>query len=194
MFELPSLPYEKEVLEPVISKRTLDFHYGKHHQKYVNTLNDLIEGTEFEGASLEDIIKKSKGPTFNNAAQVWNHTFYWKCMDSASKESSPSDALAKAIKDQWGSLKDFQEEFSKSATSLFGSGWVWLVQKEDGSLAIFQGQNAENPMSEGHNPVLTCDVWEHAYYLDYQNARAEYVKKFWDVVNWDFVSAQFEKK
>lgn len=192
MFELPSLPYPEAGLEPVISEKTLELHHGKHHQGYVNKLNNLIEGTEFEKASLEEIIKKAKGGTFNNAAQVWNHTFYWNCMNPVNSKTSPTADLEKAINEEFGSMDDFQKAFKESATGLFGSGWVWLVQKNGGSIAIKGGQNAYNPIVDDLTPLLTCDVWEHAYYLDYQNARGQYVDKFWDVVNWDFVSAQMK--
>jgi len=189
-FELPELPYADDALEPTISKKTIEFHHGKHHQKYVNKLNDLKEGSEFEDSSLEDIIREADGGIFNNGAQVWNHTFYF---DSLSPDGGgePTGELAEAIKKDFGSFSDFKEKFNDTAGSLFGSGWVWLVKSKDGSLKILQGQNAENPLRNGHTPLFTCDVWEHAYYLDYQNKRPDYVKSFWDVVDWKKVENRF---
>jgi Fe-Mn family superoxide dismutase len=186
-FELPPLPYEKNALEPHISAETLEFHYGKHHQTYVNNLNNLIQGTEFEGMSLEDIIKKSSGGVFNNAAQVWNHTFYWSCM-GPNGGGAPGGALGDAINGAFGSFDAFKEQFSKSAVGNFGSGWTWLVKNADGGLEIVNTSNAGNPMTDGKAPLLTCDVWEHAYYIDYRNARPKYVDNFWNLVNWDFVA------
>jgi Fe-Mn family superoxide dismutase len=187
---LPPLPYELDALQPHISRETLEYHYGKHHQTYVTTLNKLIPGTEFESASLEDIIKKSSGTIFNNAAQVWNHTFYWNCLtpDAAGK---PAGALAEAINAKWESFDKFKEEFSKSCVSNFGSGWTWLVKREDGSLAIVNTPNAGTPLTTGDKPLLTCDVWEHAYYIDYRNLRPKYVEAFWNVANWDFAGKNF---
>lgn len=183
-FELPPLPYEKNALEPHISAETLEYHYGKHHQAYVTNLNNLIKGTEFENASLEDIIKKSSGGVFNNAAQVWNHTFYWNSL-SPKGGSEPSGKLADAINKAFGSFEKFKEEFSKSAVGNFGSGWTWLVQRPDGSLGIVNTSNAATPITGSDKPLLTCDVWEHAYYVDYRNARPKYVEAFWNLVNWD---------
>jgi Fe-Mn family superoxide dismutase len=188
--ELPPLPYPKNALAPHISEETLEFHYGKHHQAYVAKLNDLIKGTEFENASLEDIIKKASGPIFNNGAQVWNHTFYWNCM-SPNGGGEPSGALADAINKTFGSYGDFKQKFNDSAVSNFGSGWTWLVKNSDGGIAIVNTSNAGNPLSEGKQPLLTCDVWEHAYYIDYRNARPKYVEAFWNLVNWSFVAQQY---
>ena len=188
--ELPPLPYEMTALEPHISARTLEFHYGKHHAGYVKKLNNMIPGTEFESDSLEDIIRNASGGIFNNAAQVFNHTFYWQCM-SPNGGGEPSGALAKALIKSFGSVGEFRERFSEQAGGLFGSGWAWLVRKPDGSLAIAQTSNAGCPIASGDHPLLTCDVWEHAYYLDYQNARPDYVKAFWNLVNWDFVADNY---
>ncbi len=188
--QLPALPYSANALEPVISERTIHFHYGKHHQTYVNKLNDLIKGTEFEGATLEEIIKKAEGGIFNNGAQVWNHTFYWNCLQGGGQQE-PQTPLMQAIEDKFGSFEKFKEEFANAAATQFGSGWAWLVKKQDGSLEIVKTPNAENPMRNGHTPLLTCDVWEHAYYLDYQNRRPDYVKEFWKIVDWEKVSHRF---
>lgn len=186
--ELPPLPYEKNALEPNISAETLEFHYGKHHQAYVTNLNNLIKGTEFESAALEDIIKKSSGGVFNNAAQIWNHTFYWRSMQSPKKDNAPSGKLGDAINKAFGSFDKFKEEFSKSAVGNFGSGWTWLVQRSDGSLGIVNTSNAATPITGSDKPLFTIDVWEHAYYIDYRNARPKYVESFWDLVNWDFAA------
>lgn len=186
--ELPPLPYEKNALEPNISAETLEFHYGKHHQAYVTNLNNLIKGTEFESAALEDIIKKSSGGVFNNAAQIWNHTFYWHSMRSPKKDNAPAGKLADAINKAFGSLDKFKEEFAKSAVGNFGSGWTWLVQRPDGSLGIVNTSNAATPITGSDKPLFTIDVWEHAYYIDYRNARPKYVESFWDLVNWDFAA------
>lgn len=188
--ELPPLPYAKNALAPHISEETLDFHYGKHHQTYVTNLNNLIPGTEFENLSLEDIIKKSSGGIFNNAAQVWNHTFYWNCL-SPDGGGEPSGALADAINGKFGSYADFKEAFSKTAITTFGSGWAWLVKNPDGSVDLSSTSNAGTPLTEGKTPLLTCDVWEHAYYIDYRNARPKYVESFWNLVNWDHAAKQF---
>ena len=189
-FELPKLPYELDQLSPVLSKQTLEFHYGKHHQAYVNKLNGLIEGSEFASMSLEDIIMKSEGGVFNNAAQIWNHTFYFEAFaPGGSKE--PTGDLLDAIKQSFGSFAEMKEQFSNAAGTLFGSGWAWLVKKNNGALEIVQESNAGNPMTKGLTPILTCDVWEHAYYLDYQNKRPDYVKAFWDLINWDVVAKRF---
>jgi len=187
-FELPALPYPKDGLSPHISAETLDFHYGKHHQTYVTNLNNLVPGTEFEGKSLEEIIKSASGGIFNNAAQVWNHSFYWNCLSPAGG-GEPSGAVADAINKAFGSFAAFKEKFSATAVGTFGSGWGWLVKKADGSLAITSTSNAGNPMTSGDTPLLTCDVWEHAYYIDYRNARPKYVEAFWNLVNWDFVAS-----
>ncbi len=184
---LPPLPYAKDALAPLISAETLEFHYGKHHQAYVDNLNKLIVGTEFADAPLEQIVLKAHGPIFNNAAQVWNHSFYWQCLKPKGG-GEPTGKLADAINKAFKSFADFKQQFTPSAVGLFGSGWAWLVQKKDGSLAIVQTSNAGNPMTAGDKPLLTCDVWEHAYYVDYRNARAKYVESFWNLVNWDFVA------
>eukprot|EP00033_Pygsuia_biforma_P007424 GCRY01008491.1.p1 GENE.GCRY01008491.1~~GCRY01008491.1.p1 ORF type:complete len:193 (-),score=9.25 GCRY01008491.1:300-878(-) len=189
-FSLPKLPYANNALEPVISEKTIEFHYGKHHQAYVNNLNGLIEGTEFENASLEDIIKKAEGGIFNNGAQVWNHTFYFTQF-SADGCKEPKDDLKAAIDAKFGSFDAFKEAFSKAAATLFGSGWAWLVVDEKGELEIVQTSNAGNPLRDGKKPVLTCDVWEHAYYLDKQNARPAYIADFWKIVDWKVVSERF---
>jgi superoxide dismutase, Fe-Mn family len=187
--ELPALPYALDALEPYISKRTLEFHYGKHHQAYVNNLNNLIVGSEFENAPLEDIVMKATGGIFNNGAQVWNHTFYWNCMKPKGG-GEPSGVLGTAILKNFGSFAEFKEKFSKAAATLFGSGWAWLILKPDGSLDIVQESNAGNPLKNGAKPILTCDVWEHAYYLDKQNARPDYIADFWKLVDWDKVAAR----
>lgn len=190
-FELPSLPYELNALEPHISQETLEYHYGKHHLAYVNKLNGLIAGTDFEDSSLEDIIINSDGGIFNNAAQIWNHTFYWSCM-SPNGGGEPEGDLAKAIKKTFGSFDDFKEAFSTACATLFGSGWVWLVKTKAGDLQIIKSPNAGNPLTDSHTPLMTCDVWEHAYYIDTRNARPKYVENFWKLVNWDFISAQYK--
>ncbi len=180
---LPALPYAMDALAPIISKETLEFHYGKHHQTYVTNLNNLIPGTEFESASLEDIVKKSSGGVFNNAAQVWNHTFYWNSM-APNAGGEPTGKLADAINAKWGSVAAFKEAFNKSAAGNFGSGWTWLVKKADGSLDIVNTSNAATPLTTTDVALLTCDVWEHAYYIDYRNARPKYLESFWSLVNW----------
>lgn len=189
-FSLPELPYAHSALEPIISEKTISFHYGKHHQTYVNNLNGMIEGTEFENADLESIIKKSEGPIFNNAAQIWNHTFYFLSL-TPNKGSVASDKLAKAITSTWDSLDNFKAEFNKAAVSVFGSGWAWLVKDADGKLSIVKESNAGNPITHGLTPLLTFDVWEHAYYLDYQNRRADYVAALWDLIDWKVVSERY---
>ena len=187
--ELPKLPYAIDALEPFISKRTIEFHYGKHHQAYVNNLNNLIPGTEFENASLDDIVMRSSGGIFNNGAQVWNHTFYWNCLKPQGG-GEPAGALGEAILKNFGSFAEFKERFSKSAATLFGSGWAWLIRKADGTLDIVQESNAGNPIRHGATPLLTCDVWEHAYYLDKQNARPDYIADFWKLVDWEKVASR----
>ena len=188
-FELPQLPYGLEELQPHISKETLEFHHGKHHKAYYDKLNAGIEGTEFADMSLEDIIKKSSGGIFNNAAQAWNHTFYFNSF-KPNGGGEPTGALADAINDAFGSFAKFKEEFSQAAATLFGSGWAWLVKNTDGKLEIVCTKDAGNPMTDGKTPLLTCDVWEHAYYIDVRNARPEYIKNFWEIINWDFVAEQ----
>jgi Fe-Mn family superoxide dismutase len=187
--ELPALPYDRTALEPHISAETIDYHYSKHHQTYVTNLNNLIAGTEFESADLETIVRKSQGGLFNNAAQVWNHTFYWNCL-KPNGGGAPTGKLAEAIDDAFGSFDAFKAEFTKTAIGTFGSGWAWLVQRADGSLALVSTSNAATPLTGTDKPLLTCDVWEHAYYVDYRNGRPKYVEAFWNLVNWDFVSAQ----
>lgn len=189
-FELPALPYAKDALAPHISEETLEYHYGKHHQAYVTNLNNLIPGTEFEGLSLEEIIVKSSGGIFNNAAQVWNHTFYWNCL-TPNGGGQPTGALADAINAAFGSFEKFKEEFTKCAVTTFGSGWAWLAKNADGSLALVSTSNAGCPLTTGQTPLMTCDVWEHAYYIDYRNARPTYLEHFWSLVNWDFVAKNF---
>jgi len=184
---LPALPYALDALAPHISKETLEYHYGKHHQAYVTNLNKLIKGTEFENASLEDIIKKSSGGVFNNSAQVWNHTFYWNSL-KPNGGGAATGAVAKAIDSKWGSFDQFKEAFSSSCVGNFGSGWTWLVKKADGTLDIVNTSNAATPLTGADKPLLTCDVWEHAYYIDYRNARPKYVEAFWNLVNWDFAN------
>lgn len=184
--KLPPLPYATDALEPHMSKETFEYHYGKHHQAYVTNLNNLIKGTEFENASLEDIVRRSQGGIFNNAAQVWNHTFFWNCM-KPNGGGKPSGALAKAIDAKWGSFEAFKEAFTKSAVGNFGSGWTWLVGKSDGSVDIVNTSNAATPLTGSDKPLLTVDVWEHAYYIDYRNARPKFVETFLNnLVNWEF--------
>jgi len=189
-FTLPELPYAHNALEPIISERTISFHYGKHHQTYVNNLNGLVVGTEFENSDLEAIVKKSEGPIFNNAAQIWNHTFYFLSL-TPDKGSVPNDKLLKAINIGWDSLENFKVEFNKAAVSVFGSGWAWLVKDGEGKLSIVKESNAGNPLTRGLTPLLTFDVWEHAYYLDYQNRRADYVAALWELVDWKLVSDRY---
>ncbi len=188
--KLPDLPYALDALAPHISKETLEFHYGKHHQTYITNLNNLIKGTEFENMSLEEITRKSSGGMFNNAAQVWNHTFYWMGL-SPKGGGEPTGALAEAINKKWGSFAKFKEEFTKTSVGTFGSGWGWLVKKSDGSLDLASTSNAATPLTGADKPLLTCDVWEHAYYVDYRNARPKYVEAFWNLVNWDFVAKNY---
>jgi Fe-Mn family superoxide dismutase len=187
---LPPLPYALDALAPHISKETLEFHYGKHHQAYVTNLNKLIKGTEFESLSLEDIVKKASGGIFNNAAQVWNHTFYWNSM-SPGGGGEPEGPLADAIRAKWGSVDDFKKTFSQTAVGTFGSGWAWLVEKADGSLDLVSTSNAATPLTTDAKALLTCDVWEHAYYVDYRNRRPDYVAAYWNVVNWKFAAENF---
>lgn len=190
--ELPALPYEMDALAPHISRETLEYHYGKHHKAYVDNLNNLITNTEFAGKSLEHIIMHSSGGIFNNAAQIWNHTFYWHCL-SPNGGGEPKGELAKAIEKAFGSFAQFKELFTKASVGTFGSGWGWLVKKADGSLEIVSTSNAQTPMTSQQTALLTCDVWEHAYYIDYRNARPKYVEHFWELVNWDFVAANFSQ-
>lgn len=189
-FQLPVLPYSKEALEPVIGAGTIDFHYGKHHLAYVNNLNNLIKGTPFENMSLEEIILKSDGAVFNNAAQVWNHTFYFYSFKPGGG-GAPKGSLAAAIDSQWGSFENFTKEFNAAALSIFGSGWAWLAKESDGKLVILKESNAGTPLTKGVTPILTFDVWEHAYYLDYQNRRADYLSALWGIIDWHAVSARY---
>lgn len=185
--QLPPLPYPMNALEPHISRETLEFHYGKHHQAYVTNLNNQIKDSEFAQATLEEIVKKSSGGVFNNAAQVWNHTFFWQCL-KPNGGGEPSGKLAEGIQAKWGSFERFREAFTQSALANFGSGWTWLVKKPDGTLDIVNTSNAGTPLTGSDKPLLTCDVWEHAYYIDYRNARARFLAAFWQLVNWDFVA------
>ena len=187
-FELPALPYANNALAPVISEETIEFHYGKHHQTYVTNLNNLVAGTDFENMSLEDVVKKSEGGMFNNAAQIWNHTFYWNSMTPGG--SAPSGELASMIDAAFGSLDGLKEQFSASAAGNFGSGWTWLCKNGSGQLEIVNTSNAATPLTQADmTPLITCDVWEHAYYIDYRNARPAYLGAWWDIVNWDFAAS-----
>lgn len=185
---LPELPYALDALEPHISKETLEYHYGKHHQSYVTNLNNLVENTADADLSLEEIIKTKDGGLFNNAAQIWNHTFYWNCL-SPNGGGEPEGELLEKINQAFGSVETFKADFSKKAITTFGSGWAWLVQNEDGSLEITSTSNAGTPLTTTQTPLLTCDVWEHAYYIDFRNARPKYVETFWSLVNWSFVAS-----
>ena len=187
---LPPLPWAADALEPHISAKTIEYHYGKHHQAYVTNLNNLIPGTPFENATLEEIILKAEGGIFNNGAQVWNHTFYWNCL-SPNGGGQPTGKLAEAINNQFGSFEVFKEKFTAAAATLFGSGWAWLVKNADGQLEITQERNAGNPLRQGKTPLLTCDVWEHAYYIDKKNARPAYLGEFWQLIDWKAVEARF---
>lgn len=189
-FELPKLPYAPDALAPVIDEQTISFHHGKHHQAYVTKLNSLIEGTQWENAGLEEIIKGSEGGIFNNAAQIWNHTFYFNSF-KPNGGGEPSGKLAEAIIKNFGSFAEFKENFSNAAGTLFGSGWAWLVKKNDGSLEILQESNAGNPLTKGLTPILTCDVWEHAYYLTYQNKRPDYINDFWSILDWEVIGSRY---
>lgn len=186
-FELPPLPYPHDALQPHMSRETLEYHHDKHHKTYVDNLNKLIPGTEFEKMDLETIIKKSSGGVFNNAAQVWNHTFFWNCL-SPKGGGQPTGALLEAITRDFGSFDAFKEKFSDASIKQFGSGWGWLVKNKEGRLEITSTSNANNPLTEGQTPLLTCDVWEHAYYIDYRNKRPDFLGAFWKLVNWDFVA------
>lgn len=190
-FELPELPYSMDALEPRISKETLDYHYGKHHKSYAKKLSGLVSGTEYEGKSLEEIVRTSVGGMFNNAAQVWNHTFYWNCL-SPDGGGAANGPVASAIRESFGSFDEFREAFTSSAVGNFGSGWTWLIKNSDNSLAILNTSNADTPLTDpAVMPLLTVDVWEHAYYIDYRNARPEYLEAFWALVNWDFVNNNY---
>jgi superoxide dismutase, Fe-Mn family len=185
--KLPELPWPKNGLAPHISEETINFHYGKHHAAYIAKLNDGIKGTEFENSTLEDIIKKSSGGIFNNAAQVWNHTFYWNCL-SPKGGGAPTGSIKEKIDKKWGSFDKFKETFTNSAATNFGSGWTWLVKTSNGEIEIVNTGNAGCPLTQNQTPILTLDVWEHAYYIDYRNARPDYIKSFWNLVNWEFVN------
>ncbi|MEG1555682.1 MAG: superoxide dismutase [Bacteroidales bacterium] len=187
MKTITPLPWKPDALQPYISAETISFHYGKHHQAYVNNLNNLAQGTEFENMPLEEIIQKASGPIFNNAAQAWNHTFYWDSLASDGN-SKPEGKLLNLIERDFGSLEEFKSKFSQAAATLFGSGWAWLVLNKEGHLEIIQESNAGNPLTKGLRPLLTCDVWEHAYYIDYQNKRPEYIQNFWEIVNWKAIA------
>jgi len=188
-FELPPLPYPADALAPYISAETIEYHYGRHHNTYVTNLNNLIVGTIFEESTLEEIITQADGTLFNNAAQVWNHTFYWNCLTPNGGE--PEGELLTAINETFGSLAAFQQEFSAAAATNFGSGWTWLIKNSEGKLSIVNSSNAANPLTDDATPLLTCDVWEHAYYIDYRNARPSYLEAFWQLVSWEFVAGNF---
>ena len=190
-FQLPLLPYKEDALVPFISAETIEYHYGKHHQAYVNNLNGLVPGTEFENSDLETMIRKAEGGIFNNAAQVWNHTFYFESF-SKNGLKAPSGHLEDAIKQSFGSFDSFREQFTKAAATLFGSGWAWLVKNDEGMLQIVQESNAGNPLRKGLKPLLTCDVWEHAYYIDYRNRRPDYIKSFWEIIDWEKIAQRYQ--
>jgi Superoxide dismutase len=192
MYKMPELPYANDALAPVISAETISYHWGKHVQAYVNNLNGLIPGTPFENATLEEIIKKADGGIFNNGAQVWNHEFYFNSF-SAKRGTNPSAGLMQAINDAFGSFEAFKLEFAKQAASIFGSGWMWLVKDNNGKLSIVKKSNADNPLRDGLTPLLTADVWEHAYYLDYQNRRPDHLASLWDIIDWDIISDRYNK-
>ncbi len=185
-FTLPELPYARDALEPHMSKETLDFHYGKHHQTYVDKANGLVSGTDNDGKSLEELIRTSSGPLFNNVAQIWNHSFFWNCLTP--NAAGPNEAVSAALTEAFGSVDAFKEKFTASAVNNFGSGWTWLVRTADGKLDVVNTSNAGNPMTDGHTPLLTVDVWEHAYYIDFRNARPKFLEAFWALCNWDFVA------
>lgn len=186
-FTLPELPFAKNALVPHMSEETLNYHYGKHHNAYVNKLNELVPGTKYEKMNLEEIILSSEGPVFNNAAQIWNHTFFWNCL-SPNGGGNATGAVLEGINKEWGSFDKFKEEFTKSAVGNFGAGWTWLVKNKDGKLAIVNTSNAQTPITTGAIPLLTVDVWEHAYYIDYRNERPKFINGFWALVNWDFAN------
>ena len=190
-FTLPELPYERNALEPHISKETLDYHYGKHHNTYVVKLNGLVDGTDLASKSLEEVVKTSEGGVFNNAAQIWNHTFYWNCL-SPNGGGQPSGDLAIAIKKAFGSFDEFVAAFTEKAVNNFGSSWTWLVKNADGSVEIVNTSNAATPLTTNQKPLLTCDLWEHAYYIDYRNVRPDYLKAFWALVNWEFAEENYK--
>lgn len=191
--QLPELPYSKTALQPHISSETLEYHHGKHHKAYVTKLNELIKGTEFETKSLDEIIKKAEGPVFNNAAQHWNHSFFWNCM-SPQGGGTPTGQIAELINKKFGNFDKFKEEFSKLAVGNFGSGWTWIVRGSNGDIELMNTGNADNPMKHGKKALLTLDVWEHAYYIDYRNARPDFVKAFWNLTNWNFVNQNLNQE
>ena len=184
---LPKLPYALDALEPHLSRETLEFHYGKHHKKYIDTANELIAGTDLEGLTLDDMVQRATGKAFNNIAQAWNHAFYWKCLTPAQQQQPPAE-LTQALKRAFGGVETFRDEFTKAAAELFGSGWAWLVMNDDGSLEVTTTKDGDTPITDGRLALLTCDVWEHAYYIDYRNDRAQYLQHFWPLVNWEFVA------
>jgi superoxide dismutase, Fe-Mn family len=188
--QLPPLPYALDALEPHMSAETLEFHHGKHHKAYIEKLNELVAGTRYEQMTLEEIIRESQDAVFNNAAQAWNHTFFWNCL-SPEAARKPAGPLAQAIDDSFGSFDAFKDEFTSAATQLFGSGWAWLVRDATGGLSIETGSNADTPIARNNQPLLTCDVWEHAYYIDYRNARPDFLKAYWKIVDWEFADSNF---
>jgi Fe-Mn family superoxide dismutase len=189
-FKLPPLPFDRAALAPTLSEETIDYHYGKHHQTYVDNLNKLVPGTEHENKTLEQLIMTTSGGLFNNAGQVWNHNFYWNCLTPKS-QIEPKGKLADAIVKKFGSFEEFKKQFSQTAITTFGSGWGWLAKNNEGELELVSTSNADTPMTKHKKALLTCDVWEHAYYIDYRNARPTYLDKFWSLVNWDFVEDNF---
>ena len=189
-YQLPDLPYALDALEPHMSRETLEFHHGKHHATYVEKLNELVEGTDLDGLPLEEIVRRSSGALFDNAAQAWNHGFFWQCL-SPSGGGTPDQELGQAIAQGFGSLADFRERFTEAATALFGSGWAWLTLRDDGKLEIETTGNADTPLRNGGQPLLTCDLWEHAYYIDHRNKRPEYLEAFWQLANWRFADQCF---
>lgn len=193
-FELPKLSFNKDLLKPYLSEETIEFHYGKHHQTYVTNLNKLISDTEFSQKSLTEIVTTATGGIFNNAAQHLNHSFYWEGLTVPAATSQPATELLTALNQTYGSFEKFKEEFTKMALALFGSGWTWLIKNKNGEIAIINTNNAGNPITDGNIPLLTCDVWEHAYYIDYRNARAKYLENYWPIINWQFVNQNFLKK
>ena len=189
-YELPPLPYAMDALAPHISAETLEYHYGKHHAAYVANLNKLVPGSDYEGASVEELVMQASGGLFNNAAQVWNHSFYWQSM-APNAGGEPQGDLAAAMQNAFGAFEEFKQNFTKAGMTRFGSGWAWLVKNKSGELEILSTANADNPMTDGHTPLLVCDVWEHAYYIDTRNDRGAYIGNFWSLVNWEFVAANF---
>ena len=190
LFELPALPYELSALQPHMSQETLEYHHGKHHKTYVDNLNKLTQNTEYQDMPLEEIIQQTSGPVFNNAAQHWNHSFFWLCL-TPNNSSEPSGTLADAINQKFGSFDEFKKLFSEMGAKLFGSGWTWLAKNNQGELEILNESNAGLPLKSGKTAILTCDVWEHAYYIDYRNARAKFLENFWQLVNWEFAEQNF---